>query len=235
VDDGSDDETPEIAGSFAKRDARVRYLRNPENLGIQRTLNRGLCEARGRYVARLDDDDVWLDGGKLGSQADFLDSHPDHVLVGTGAIVADEQGRELFRFMGLLTDEKIRNTLLRKNCFTHSTVMFRRDAVLAVGGYSEDARTRHVEDYDLWLRLGTRGLLANLPLFAIQSTLRSGNISWRNKPEQLKKDIELVKRYRGSYPRSRSALVFAWVRYALYRLLPFFPFRKIALKLYKTY
>lgn len=235
IDDGSTDATPEIIKKLSQRDVRIRYIRNEKNLGIQRALNRGLREALGEYIARLDDDDVWLDEEKLKSQVEFLDSHPDYVLLGTGAIVVDEAGQELFRFLGPETDERIRNAILRKNCFTHSTVMFRRGVVMALGGYAEDERSRHVEDYDLWLRLGAQGLLANLPRFAIQSTLRLKNVSWQNKLAQLRKDIELVKRYRHAYPRSRSSLAFALIRYALYRAFPFFPFKKTVLKLYKTY
>jgi hypothetical protein len=114
-------------------------------------------------------------------------------------------------------------------------VVFRKDAALRFGGYSENEDAKHVEDYDLWLKLGTVGEFANLPVYSIRFTLRPGNISSRNKLEQLQKDIKLVKRYGRFYPRSGLALAFAYARYALYRLFPFIPFREAVLKLYKAH
>lgn len=234
LDDGSTDATSDVIRPLAERDRRIRYLRNPENLGVQKSLNRGLREARGECIARIDDDDWWEDAQKLEKQVEFLDSHPDAVLVGTGTIVVNEEGKELIRFLQPETDAEIRGKILFRNCFTHSSVVFRKDLALRFGGYSEDEKVRHVEDYDLWLKLGTVGKLANLPDYSVRFTLRLGNISSRNKLEQLGKDIQLVKRYRKFYPNFGLAIVFAYVRYALYRLLPFIPFGKTILKLYKS-
>ncbi len=233
MDDGSTDDTSGIAGSFAKRDKRVHYLRNDMNLGIQKSLNQGLREARGAYIARIDDDDWWEDAQKLEKQAAFLDTHPEAVLVGTGTVVVNKDGKEIFRFLQPETDEEIRRKILFKNCFTHSSVMFRKSTAMSFGGYDERLETRHIEDYNLWLKLGMKGKLANLPIYSVRFTMRAGNISSKNKLEQLWKDIGLVKRYGKSYPGSGSALIFAYARYASYRLFPLLPFRETIFGLYK--
>lgn len=235
VDDGSTDATPEIVRSLGKQDRRIRYVRNQENLGIQKSLNRGLSEARGEYVARIDDDDWWEDTGKLEKQVELLDSHPEVALVGTGTVVVDEEGKEIFRFLQPETDAAIRRKILFKNCFTHSSVMFRRDVVLGYGGYDESPQAKHVEDYDLWLKLGAKWKMANLLAYSVRFTLRPRNISSRNKLEQLQKDIELVKKHGESYPCSRWAIAFARLRYALYQIFPIVPFRETFLGWYKRF
>jgi len=236
VDDGSSDKTPEIAKRYSVLDPRVKTVRNEQNLGIQKSLNRGLQEARGAYIARIDDDDEWADASKLARQVKYLDAHSDCVLVGTGTIVVDESSRELFRFLNPETDTKIRRRLLGKNCFTHSSVMFRKNAAMRFGGYDESERTRHVEDYDLWLKLGTVGKLANLPLYAIKFTLRPGNISSKNKITQFKKDISLAWRYRSRYPGFFRALMRGYARllfYGVFNALPLAALKRRIFKLYK--
>ena len=59
---------------LARSDGRIKLMRNEKNLGIQKSLNRGLVAAKGEYVARIDDDDEWIDKDKLKKQADFLTS-----------------------------------------------------------------------------------------------------------------------------------------------------------------
>lgn len=238
VDDGSSDMTGDIAQEFTRKDKRVVFISNKENIGIQRTLNNGLQIAKGEYIARIDDDDEWLDSKKLEEQVAFLDTHPEHVLVGTGVVVVDENRNELFRFHQPLDDASIRDRMLFKSCFMHSAVLFRKDTVLGLGGYSEDEAHRHVEDYDLWLKLGTVGKLANLPTYGIKFMLHKGAISAEYKPEQFRKNIELVKNFRNAYPRFRSALLFAYLRAGLYafnRFMPFESVRHAIIKVYKRY
>ena len=189
IDDGSTDSTAEIIQEATRSDSRIVYLKNEKNLGIQKTLNKGLRAAKNEYIARIDDDDLWVDEDKLKKQVEFLDTHPDYVLVGTGVIIQNEEGAELFSFLNPQTDEEIRKKILGKNCFTHSSVMFRKSAAIKFGGYDESQETRHIEDYDLWLKLGTIGKIANLPCYSVRFTLRPGNISSKNKIVQFRKDL----------------------------------------------
>ena len=242
IDDGSTDRTAEVAEEFTRKDRRVIFVRNKENLGIQKTLNEGLRLAKGEYIARIDDDDQWVYKKKLTEQVALLDQNPDYVLVGTGVIVVDEERKELFRFSHPKDDDTIRNKMLFKSCFTHSTVMFRKDVVLGIGGYGEDEKVRHVEDYDLWLRLGTVGKLANLPEHGIKFMLREGAISAKYKSEQFRKNVRLVLKYRKNYPRFITAFLFANLRAVLYSVYEYIPFKsvlkpvkKIIFMVYKKY
>ena len=237
INDGSSDYTPKIVEEFVHKDSRVVFAKNGENLGIQKTLNKGLGLAKGEYIARVDDDDEWVDRNKLSEQVAFLNENPEHVLVGTGVIMVDENRNELFRFLQPTQDKLIRSRILFKSCFTHSSVLFRKESIMNFGGYSEDEKHRHVEDYYLWLQLGNVGKLYNLPTYGIKFMLRGEAISARHKKEQFKKNIGLVKTFRHDYPHYLKALLFGYVRYftyAIYKVLPSRFLKHSVLRVYKN-
>jgi glycosyltransferase involved in cell wall biosynthesis len=235
IDDGSTDSTENIVKEYNSKDNRIIYLKNAVNLGIQKTLNRGLKEAKGEYIARIDDDDEWIDKEKLKKQIDFLDKNKDYVLVGTGVIVVNENGAELFRYLLPKHDREIRNKILAKNCFVHSSVMFKKDKALIFRGYSELNDTRHIEDYDLWLKLGTVGNFGNLPIYAVNFTLREGSISSVNKIEQFRKNISLAKMFKGNYPNYLSSYFRSILRLLIYGFIIKLPIKVFINKLIKFY
>ena len=236
VDDGSSDSSAAIVKDLSKNDPRIKLFRNDKNLGIQKSLNRGLVAGRGEYVARIDDDDEWVDRDKLKKQVEFLDNNPEYGIVGTGIIEVDENGVEIFRYRQPLRDEDVRRRILKQNCFTHSSVLFRRSAVIELGGYSETEETKHVEDYDLWLRLGENWKFANLPDYATKFTLRPGNISSSNKIDQFQKDIRLSRKYLGLYRGGTWAVLRGYLRLLAYRLASLLPksVLRLALRIYKS-
>lgn len=223
IDDGSKDDILKKVWEFSSKDGRIRCLKNENNLGIQKSLNRGLKEARGKYIARIDDDDVWIDEDKLKKQVEFLEKNPGYVVVGTGVVVMDENEKEMLRYVLPGNDEDIRKKILRKNCFAHSSVMFSREAALSLGGYDESKEKLHVEDYNLWLRMGKIGKFANLPFYGLGFTLRESAISSSNKIDQFKKDIRLVKEYEKYYPGILIGLIIGYARiysYYFFRMIP---------------
>jgi len=157
INDGSTDRSEEVIRTFDDR--RIRYIRNEERLGLSRSLNRGIAEAHGELVARLDADDAALPH-RLNVQVAFLRRHPGYAMVGSQAIVLSEEGNELCLCPVPATEEEIREQMPSRCCFLHSTVMFRRDAVIEVGNYRP--LFQFAQDYDLWLRLGERYPLANI-------------------------------------------------------------------------
>ncbi|HAE36355.1 TPA: hypothetical protein DCX66_02840 [Candidatus Nomurabacteria bacterium] len=235
IDDGLTDNTEEIVKEYIKKDRRIIFLKNEKNLGIQKTLNKGIKESKGEYIARIDDDDEWVDTDKLKKQVEFLNDNSGHVLVGTGVIVVNENGKELFRYLLPESDMEIRNKILTKSCFIHSSIMFRKNVVVDLGGYDESKETRHVEDYDLWLKLGTVGKLVNLPTYAVKFTLRGGSISSTNKLGQFKKNIILIKKYKNKYPNYFGALIRAYVRIVVYGFILKLPIKFTLNKLTKFY
>ncbi len=234
VDDGSTDQTYSIAQRCSGKDNRIRSIKNNLNLGIQKALNRGILEAKGEYIARIDDDDVWAENTKLEKQINFLLTNPDYVLVGTGTIVVSEEGIELFRYLLPETDKKIRSKILTKNCFVHSSVVFKKDSAQIFGGYDESNNLQHIEDYDLWIKLGTVGKLANLLFYGIQTTLRAGSISSKNKLEQFKKSLNLIRLFKDKYPNYYFALLKTKIKISLYRIIAKLP-KSVVYKAKKIY
>lgn len=162
-DDGSKDKTRFMAEEFAYADARVRVTGSLHNIGVEKISNLGLQEARSEYVARMDSDDIAL-SDRLGKQFEFLQKHPEVVVVGGQAVVIDEASHAL-QVWGMPLDhsEIDDNHICGRNvAIIQPTVMMRRAAVLNVGGYRVVAKNC-VEDIDLWLRLAEVGRLANLP------------------------------------------------------------------------
>lgn len=161
IDDGSKDASPAILKALADRDARVRFISRP-NKGLTKTLNEALSLARGRYVARMDADDVAMPD-RFEKQVKYLDEHPECVCVGSRVDLIDPLGSVFRTSDHKLTHEEIDAGLMNGSGWSivHPVATMRRDAVEKVGGYREQFETS--QDLDLFLRLGEVGKLANLP------------------------------------------------------------------------
>ena len=162
-DDGSGDATRAVAEGFAARDPRVRVLRHARPRGVVAARNALLAEARGRYVAWLDADDAYLPGG-LAAQIALLEREPRAVLVHGGAEIVDERGRVLPPWRRPFSTDVIEDglvafaELLLANELVTSTVVARRSALLASGGFVSVGESS--SDWDMWLRLALRGAIA---------------------------------------------------------------------------
>jgi glycosyltransferase involved in cell wall biosynthesis len=149
VDDASSDGTPEILGAID--DPRVRVLRNEGRAGLAAALNRGLDEARGTFVARLDADDVAMPR-RLEGQLERIRSAPPAAVVGASVMDLDETGR-VRRVHTMPTGAvSVRWASLFSSPFYHPTVLVERD-VLERHALRYDPGFEESEDYDLWSRL----------------------------------------------------------------------------------
>jgi glycosyltransferase involved in cell wall biosynthesis len=218
LDDGSTDETVSITLEYKKRDPRMKIIRSQknENRGIAELLNRGLAAARGKYIARLDDDDHWIDDKKLEKQYAFLEENPGCVIVGGGVVVVDGEGKERFRYFKKETDSDIRANALFANPFSHTTVMFRRAVAEKVGGYGT---WRFAEDWDLWLRMGKLGTLYNFPEYftAYRMTEQSG--SFIHQRGQSRMILTFIALHRHEYPGFYKAYLLNGAQY-LFSFVP---------------
>jgi glycosyltransferase involved in cell wall biosynthesis len=173
VDDGSVDNSYAVAKRFG--DPRIRVLRQ-ENQGLAAALNVGLAQVRGKYVARQDADDISLPE-RLGRQVEFLERHPECALLGTAAQIF-EGDKPTERFHRHPTDcPRLRFELLLNNPFVHTSVMFRKDAVLSLGGYSTDPSRQPPEDYELWSRLARKWEVRNLADVLVHYRETPGSLS----------------------------------------------------------
>ena len=159
VDDGSRDGTGALLAAFAASQPRARVLRR-DGVGPAAACDAAVREAGGTFIAIHDDDDVSRPD-RLERELAFLVAHPDVALVGSAAERTDAEGRVTGTESQPPDDAAIRARLRRAPAFVHGSVMMRREAYLAAGGYRASFAVS--EDYDLYLRLSERGRLANLP------------------------------------------------------------------------
>lgn len=157
VDDGSTDSTWKILTGYD--DPRIVLVRNQENAGLTKSLNKGLQLAKGKYIARQDADDASLPE-RLEKQAEFLDSNRDVGLLSCSFIEIDGEGRPVSVQRLPSEDSELQERLLSSNCFCHGAAMFRRECLKSVGAYREEFE--FAQDYDLWLRISERYKVANL-------------------------------------------------------------------------
>jgi glycosyltransferase involved in cell wall biosynthesis len=206
IDDCSLDRTSSIVANYINLNSNIKYIKNNENLGVQKSLNKGLSVSKGEYIARIDDDDEWIDVDKLKTQVEFLESNIGYVLIGTGALLVDEDDELLSKYLLPKSDLEIKNKILSKNCFVHSSVLFKKNTAQEVGGFSENEAIKHVEDYDLWLRLGMKGKLFNLNTYSTALRVRSQSLTYKNRVTQAKRILNLIVKYRKIYPRFKRTI-----------------------------
>lgn len=168
VDDASTDRSAEIIRSY--RDRRIQYLRNPENLGISATLNRGLNAAKTELIARMDADDL-SHPDRLLKQARYLEAHPDCALLSSFTRNISEEGEVLGRNA---LDPRFFYFDLTFYCrIFHPSVIYRKSVIDRLGQYP----ARMAEDYLLWCRLIREHRFHTLPEFLLDYRISATSTS----------------------------------------------------------
>jgi len=196
VDGGSTDNTKEVVKSYLT-DPRIRYIYKEDRHATE-GLNNGIEISEGKYISILDSDDFWCNSRKLEKQVQFLEDHPDYVLIGGGAIAIDEDGKELYRVLPPERDEEIRKVMLFDCVFQHGTIMFRKDVLEKVGGYDE--KMTFSWDWDLWLRMGKFGKFYNFQEYFLYYLIRRETKTKYIRQQNAKFSLKLKWKYRNGYP-----------------------------------
>ena len=155
LDDCPEDRREAVVREFA--DPRIVYLQNERNLGIARSRNRLLDEAKGEYLAILDHDDVCR-ADRLERQVAYLDAHPETGVVSSWTRVIPKGVIQ----RQSIEDEEIRLAMMRGCCVWHPAAMV-RSSVLSSGGVRYEPGYSPAEDYLLWLKLLGVTKFHNLP------------------------------------------------------------------------
>ncbi|WP_372757800.1 glycosyltransferase family 2 protein [Mariniflexile sp.] len=188
LDDSSTDGTEEIVACY--KDSRIVYLKNCENIGISKTLNKGLkiVENKYKFIARMDADD-WCFSTRFKQQLDYLVANPNIQMCGTqGYWLKDMLNLDKSSWTYPTNHSVIKLSLLFTACFGHSSVMFRQDFINIVGYYNESVST--CEDWELWTRAVHKVELANLPEFLMKYRIVVNS----NHRAQDKKEIHFMER-----------------------------------------
>ena len=152
-DDGSDEPYATYLSDLSNLDDRIICIRNEENHGLAYSLNRCLDIAKGDFIARMDDDDISLPE-RFEKELEFLYKNPEYAWVGSEAALFDNNGRWGIGSRPEVPDE---NDYLRYSPFIHPSVMFRKNPLLKVHGYSEEKKALRCEDYELFMKLAAKG------------------------------------------------------------------------------
>ena len=172
IDDGSTDGSGDLCRALAARDARIRVI-SQANAGIVASLNRGVAQAQGEYIARMDADDL-CKPERFGRQVAFLDENSDVAAVGSRLNVIDGEGRFVHKARGNAWQGGSHFPAAGIT-FCHPTVMFRRAAFAQTQGYSEDFHA--AEDYALWIEMSRLGRLIELPDYLLDYRVHGGSTS----------------------------------------------------------
>jgi len=158
VDDCSTDSTPQIVNEFAEQDPRIRYFRLPENSNLPAVpRNYGIEQARGKYVALLDHDDLWSPQ-KLQRQIRVLEAD-ETLAMAHSHLWVRRNGRSfpgLFYLPSPRQSVATESKLKKRNVIQCSSVVIRKDVLQGLGGFDESLNLRAVEDYHLWFRVSQR-------------------------------------------------------------------------------
>lgn len=158
LNDGSSDSGAKVVKNF--KDPRLDIITHAENKGLVSSLNELIKISRGKYIARMDADDISLPD-RLKKQTLFLEKHQEFGMVGSLYAKIDSNGLIQNVEAVPISNSDIKLGLLVKNCFAHGSIMFRR-SVLAYSNYPYELNYPHAEDYALWLRLRKTTKMANL-------------------------------------------------------------------------
>jgi glycosyltransferase involved in cell wall biosynthesis len=154
VNDGSTDNSESIVSAYS--DERIKYIPLPMNVGLPNALNKGVEAATGKYIARMDGDDICLQD-RLAVQKKWLDDHPDTAVTACHIRFITETGEEAGTWqldLDTSSAPSIRRVLARQNCIAHPGVMGRTEIFKE---YRYSPYQRNIDDYDLWLRLVADG------------------------------------------------------------------------------
>lgn len=197
IDDKSSDNTLEIIKNYQLTDSRIKILENDKNLGATLSFNRGLDICQGKYVARMDSDDISL-SDRLEKQVEIFESWNDLEVLGAGAILIDHNENEIGRRQFPSDFNKIKNILKTGVPVFDPSVMMRTSTLKEINGF--DNRLAPADDYHLWLTLfKQKKIISNIDNYLIKYRLHDSNLSKVASREQLRKTFLALKIYNSNF------------------------------------
>ena len=179
IDDGSTDKSAQIIKSF--NDPRIRLERNKTNLGLIATLNKGLGLSKGKYIARMDCDDMSLPK-RLSVQVNFMEKHPEIGVCGSWIKVIGLRKKFINKYFQ--KHEELKANLLFSTSFAHPSVIIRKELIDKYN-LEYDEQYKHAEDYELWSRIVEYAKMSNISKVLLYYRMHSESVSKKNSSEQV--------------------------------------------------
>lgn len=189
VDDASNDGSPEIIKAY--QDPRIRIIQNPYNQGQTASLNIGLREARGEYVARIDADDIafphWLR-----SQVNFLENNGEVDVLSAGLVTFDDKGLGKAYFSSSCREDILLKAII-KSPLNHGSVLMKKVVILNIGGYNNNYKI--AADYGIWTNLlRQNGCITSNPDIVMAIRRHADSESEKNKLTLMLKEFSEISR-----------------------------------------
>lgn len=154
-DDGSTDNTYEIALSYSNKYNNITILKNKNNKGLSYSLNKCIEISKGKYIGRQDGDDISLPT-RIEKEINFLENNKKYSFVSSSVILFDEKSDWGIK---KYPEKVTKMDLVSGTKFWHGPIVMRRDALINVGMYTDNKRVLRVEDYNLWIKLYSKGYI----------------------------------------------------------------------------
>lgn len=191
IDDGSTDNSLKTIQEYATKDKRIRVVINGENIGLAKSLNKGIDLALGKYIARIDADDIAVPD-RFEKQVAFLEKHPNFFALGGSLIFMDEYGQLGQCSAYPLRPVEVKWQTFFGNALSHPSVMLRREIFKEHSiRYNENLST--TQDYDLWAQIVRKFQIANLPDVLLYYRQHSNTVSNQSHELQKKNNLEIRK------------------------------------------
>lgn len=211
VDDASSDETPNVLNRLRETDFRVRSVRHPQNLGLSAARNTALALSTSRYLAFLDDDDVWIDSEKLERQVAAFQDDPRVGIVCTGVRIYSSPDTSS-DFSPSHPADLRSHILVRNGIIFTSTVMVSRQAINSIGQF--DTKMKSGVDSDLYRRyiVNLDGVVKFLPtittgVYTYSESRMTSDQSARANLARLKSHLRVIRKHSGTFVRHPRVLI----------------------------
>jgi glycosyltransferase involved in cell wall biosynthesis len=190
INDGSTDNSLEIIRKFS--DNRIKLITNDQNLGIIKTLNKGMKLSQGDYIVRMDSDDI-CHPNRFEKQLRYMENHKDVAICGTWINEINEKGKNL-RTKSYSTDSiQLKYELLFSNVLAHPSIIIRKN-IFDLNEFYYDENYIHAEDFELWNRLSKKYRIANIPETLLNYRISKNGISRKKRQEQLVTGSKIIER-----------------------------------------
>jgi glycosyltransferase involved in cell wall biosynthesis len=180
INDGSTDDSLAVINQYACHDIRIKII-NQENIGLTRSLNKGIKTSTGKYIARMDSDDI-SHPDRLQKQMQFLHNNTDYALVGSNVVKIDTNGCDISINKSKYHHKDIVTTLKSRNCFAHGSVVLNKSLLERELKYDE--QFKYAQDYKLWTEIASKHKVANLKNALYKLRIHDKSISSRNVEQQ---------------------------------------------------
>lgn len=173
-----------LIDEYAKKDSRIVFIRNKENIGLPRSLNKGLAVCQGKYVARMDADDISFEN-RLEEQVKYMESNPNILASGAWADFIDKKGNKISSGLRYESNpQRVKAMFLQNSHLVHPLAIYHRVIEGNPIRYSENEQLKYAEDYDLWVRILDKGHISNIPkvllLYRLSPNQITNDRKWEN-------------------------------------------------------